>query len=574
MTTTKKTTEASEFIAKVIKDNEKIVHIFGIVGVPITPIAEELQKMGMPFYGFRNEQAASYGASVVGYLTGLPALCLTVSGPGMVHALAGVLNAQSNCWPLVLMSSSISNDEVGKGAFQESKQIEVVQHYCKKSYQIDQLERFPYILNEAVQISMEGRPGPVYIQLPTNVIKEKINKPIGELETKSVDAKQPNKKKNIENERLLDEAYEILKSAKHPLVVGGKGASYARVENEVREFVERTGLPFLTSPMGKGLLNDDHPQAVSAARSVALKQADVVLMLGARLNWMFNFGEAPTFSPDVRFIVVDIEPSSIPHSFSNGKKQQHISIIGDLVDVMQHLVSKAACEKIHFPIQEWMESLKVKSAENTLKLETLMNQPQAPGSYLTYHQVFKVLADHLITRDSIFVNEGANTMDIGRVCIPQYTPRSRLDAGTLSTMGIGVGYAIAASIVSNRRQPVVCVLGDSAFGFSGMELETAARYQLPIVFVIVNNNGVYEGLEEMPFDQSGLSLPPTSLLVDARYEKMAEAFGGKGYFIDNQADLESICREITSTPIESRPQNITVLNVKIKPSSIKPKIVH
>ncbi|EGC31644.1 hypothetical protein DICPUDRAFT_156484 [Dictyostelium purpureum] len=562
-----------EIIAKSIK-NSAIEKVFGIVGVPITPIAYELQKQGVGFFGFRNEQSCSYAASIVGYLTGLPGLCMTVSGPGMVHALAGVLNAQSNGWPLILMSSSISLNEIGKGGFQESKQMELAEHYCKKVYNVTEIDHFPEILKDAIETSLSNRPGPVYIQLPSNIIKSKGEANIREAAGYGSIAIKP----ILPDINKVKDAVELLINAKRPLVIGGKGAAYCRCENELLEFIETTKIPFLPSPMGKGLLRDDHPLVVGAARSYALKNADVVLVLGARLNWMFGFGKAPVFSPSVQFIVVDVDQNE---AVNNPNVKPAVSIVGDArltIAEMRKLIGDSNSMALPLSIEDsWWVNLKADIEVKTKSLMALMNEPQINDTdYLNYHKVYNSLRSFLFQEDSIFVNEGANTMDIGRICINQSLPRSRLDAGTLATMGVGVGYAIAAQICFPSR-PVVCVQGDSAFGFSAMEMEVAVRYHLPIVFIVLNNNGVYEGLESMSDDKytcstesASLHVPPTSLLVDVQYEKIMQSFGGSGYSISTLSYLNELCQQIKNKEIKLP----VLLNIKIKPTGTKPKIVH
>ncbi|KYQ92409.1 putative oxalyl-CoA decarboxylase [Tieghemostelium lacteum] len=560
-----------EIIAKSIK-SIGIEHIFGIVGVPITPIAYELQKIGMEFYGFRNEQSASYATSVVGYLSGKPGLCMTVSGPGMVHALPGLLNAQSNCWPMILMSSTVSTLERGKGGFQESDQMKQADPLCKKCYHVPSVDKFPAILVDAYLQSIKGRPGPVYIEIPSEIIQNKtlvydnVNMPIG---TPSVPYEPTD---HISISGLV--GY-LLSESKRPVIIGGKGAAMSRAENELREFVKTTGIPFLPSPMGKGLVPDDDPSVVSAARSMTLKNADIVLVLGARLNWMFNYGNSPTFAENVQFLVVDVDVSEF-RSTKNVTLLVQSDIKKFLVEANKLVKENLIKFRNGGELLKWKEDLQKEMLVKGKQLEDQMKQPQVSDSdYLGYHQVYGVLRDYLFTanncRDYVFVNEGANTMDIGRLCIPQFEARTRLDAGTLGTMGIGVGYALAASIVHrNPQRRVICVQGDSAFGFSGMEMELAVRYQLPIVFVVINNNGVYEGLEEKPSVSNANTLPPTSLSIDCRYDKMMESFGGTGYFISTLSSLTDICKQISSQSTQSP----TLLNIKIKPSSIKPKIIH
>jgi len=565
----------TQFIAKTIaKNNESISKVFGIVGVPITPIAYALQAEGIEFYGFRNEQSCSYASSVAGYLTGKPSICMTVSGPGMVHALAGVLNSMSNGWPMILLSSSISTNDIGKGAFQEAEQLKLSTCYCKKSYNVVEIDQFPLILKDAIEQSLSGRPGPVYIQLPTNIINTKSI----EFNDNTISTFANIKSSLINNvieQPLIDSTIQLLKSSKRPLIIGGKGASLARCEDELNKFVLQSKIPFLPSPMGKGLVADDSEYVVSAARSFALKNADTVLVLGARMNWMFNFGTSPTFSSNVKFIIIDIDNNE--SSDSNRNIKPTIGIQNDINQFLLQLNqswlnnnnnNSSDNDNNNDYYLNWWNELKPEIELKSKGLLKLLQEPQINSTdYLTYHQVYNQLNQSKLfdPNNTIFVNEGANTMDIGRLCVTHNKPRCRLDAGTLGTMGVGVGYAIAAAIVC-PQQKVVCVQGDSAFGFSAMEVEVAKRYHLPIVFIVLNNNGIYEGLESMDdpkYHQStrsaALSLPPTSLSFDTHYEKIIEAFGCPGFYLDNLIDIDNTCKQINNNQI----QLPCLLNIKI-----------
>ncbi|GAM20948.1 hypothetical protein SAMD00019534_041230 [Acytostelium subglobosum LB1] len=551
-----------------------IEHVFGIVGVPITNVVVEMQRLGMPFYGFRNEQASGYAASVVGYLTRRPAICFTVSGPGMIHAISGPMNAMANCWPMILMSSSTGINDVERGGFQETPQLEAAQLYCKRCYTVNSIEAFPSILLSAVKESISGRPGPVYIQIPSNVMTSnstcaiKQLTPLAEFEVGAGTITTAPRNK-------ITSALSLLLGASNPLVVGGKGAAYARCEDQLRKFITTANIPFLPSPMGKGLVPDNDEHVVSSARSIALKKADVVLVIGARLNWMFSFGQAPTFNEHVKFIVIDVDAEQVGKNIDPANL---VGLVGDanqvLTEMNELLVAQPAllsARNTH--IDAWWSELRVKIAENSKSLQAQLAQPQTPGEYLTYHQVFNVIRDHL-PHNAVVVNEGANTMDIGRVCINHNEPRSRLDSGTLATMGVGIGYAIAAHGVYQGERPIICIQGDSAFGFSGMEIELACRFRMPILFIIINNNGIYEGLESTPDEGfCPKTMPPTALSPKTHYETIIHAFGGEGHGVSTISELQST---VSSTLAKIKNNTLTMpvlLNVFIKPSGTTPKIL-
>lgn len=507
------------------------------------------QAEGIKYYSFRNEQAASYAAGAVGYLTGKPGVCLCVSGPGVVHALAGVGNAWSNCWPMLLIGGASPTENNEMGGFQEAPQIETVRPYVKLAAKVESIDRVPFYLEKAYRAAIYGRPGATYVDLPAEVIYDKID------EAKlTFPPPCPQVPRTFADPRAVVSALQLLKTARNPLIIVGKGAAYARAEDEVHQFVKKTGFPFLPTPMGKGVIPDTHPQAVSAARTFALQNADVVLLIGARLNWILHFGLPPRWRKDVKFIQIDISGEEM-HNNVRGA----VSLIGDAKAVMSQL-NELLESKDHasfsFPSSsEWWKQLQTNVEKNRRVSENLYRDNQVP---MSYYRAIKGVQDCL-PKDAIIVSEGANTMDIGRTILDNSNPRHRLDAGTWGTMGVGMGFAIAAALL-NPDKKVVAVEGDSAFGFSGMEIETACRYNIPITVVIINNNGISTGVESLEgFDRT--NIPFFAYLPQAHYEKIAEAFGGKGYFVTKP-------EEIAPAMNDALKQNcVTIVNILIDTSS-------
>ena len=519
----------AHIVAQALKD-QGVQYLFGVVGVPVIPIAIEAQKVGLNYYGFRNEQAASYAAAAVGYLTGRPGVCLAVSGPGMIHGIAGMANAWSNCWPMILIGGANDSYQNGAGAFQEAPQIETARPYAKYAARPDSIERLPYFVEQAVRSSIYGRPGATYLDLPGDVISGAVDE-----EKVEYPAKCPDAPRTGASQESIQAALDALKSAERPLVIVGKGAAYARAEDDVREFIEATQLPYLASPMGKGVIPDDHPLSTAPARSYVLQNADVVLLMGARLNWIMHFGLPPRFNPNVRIIQMDISAEEIGTNVPT-----EVALVGDAKAITAQLNAALKQSPWQYPAETtWRTGIANKAAENTATVETMMHDDTEP---LGYYRVLRQVRD-LAPRDAIISNEGASTMDIGRTVLPNFEARHRLDAGTFGTMGVGLGQAIAAAAVHPDKK-VICVEGDSAFGFSGMEVETAMRYGLNITFVIVNNNGIGGG----PDTLDPARVPPSAYTPQAHYEKMAEAFGGRGWFVTKVEELEPVLKEALAEP--------------------------
>lgn len=532
----------AQIVARALKQ-QGVEHMFGIVGVPVIPIAVFAQREGIKFYGFRNEQAASYAAAAVGYLTGRPGVCLAVSGPGMIHGVAGMANAWSNCWPMILIGGANDSYQNGQGAFQEAPQIETARPYAKYAARPDSIARLPFYVEQAVRHSIYGRPGATYLDLAGDIISGSVEEDDVHWPPRCPDA--PRVAAPVEN---VQAALAVLKQAERPLVIVGKGTAYARAEDEVRKFVETTGLPFLPTPMGKGVIPDDHPQAISPARSFALQNADVVFLMGARLNWILHFGLPPRFNPNVRVIQMDIAPEEIGTNVPT-----EVALVGDAKAITAQLNAELEKNPWQYPSETtWWTGLQGKMNENAAQVAEMYNDDSVP---MGYYRVMREIRD-LMPRDYVISNEGASTMDIGRTVFPNYYARHRVDAGTFGTMGVGLGQAIAAAAVYPDKK-VICVEGDSAFGFSGMEVETAARYGMNITFIIINNNGIGGGPDEL----DPARVPPSAYTPNARYEKMAEIYGGKGFFVTRPEELKPALEEALAT------EKPSIVNIMISAKS-------
>jgi len=537
-----------------------VEYVFGIVGVPVIELAGIAQAHGLKYVGMRNEQAACYAASAIGYLTKRPAVCLTVPGPGLLHVLAGMQNANENCWPLIVISGSVELEQDSMGKFQELNHVLAAQPYSKFSARPSSIKRIPFYVEKAVRSSIYGRPGACFLDIPSDFILKKT--PMAEVAWSKELCPEPPRLLAATDD--VSKAVDILVRAESPLVIIGKGAAYSRAETSVKAFIGQTGLPFLPTPMGKGLLPDDHELCIAPARSRALQQADVILLLGARLNWMLHFGAPPRFKAGVRLIQVDVCAEELHNNVPAA-----VALQGDVDSVVQQLTADLLKRHQSFKLRadvDWLKTLREKVDENRIAIEELIKEPSPP---MNYYNAFQEIQS-LMPRDCFLVTEGSNTMDIARTMLPSYLPRHRLDAGTYGTMGVGAGFAIAAAMWCRDRHPgkrVVSVQGDSAFGFSGMELETVCRYNLPIIFIVINNNGIGFGVDSEMFASSRAvdptrNLPPSALSPGARYERVMEAFGGKGYCVNTREELKLAFQEC----LQSK-QQAALINVIINPSS-------
>ncbi|CAM8988831.1 unnamed protein product [Rhodiola kirilowii] len=556
--------DANLLIAKSLR-RFGITHIFGVVGIPVTSLATKAVSLGIRFIAFHNEQSAGYAASAYGYLTRSPGVLLTVSGPGCVHGLAGLSNAMANAWPMVMISGSCDQKDVGRGDFQELDQVEAVKPFSKLAAKATRIEEIPECVFRVLSEVIDGKPGGGYLDFPADVLHQVILE--SEAEKLLTDAEEKWKLKGnngVENSgkileklgEVVEKAVSLLRHAERPLIVFGKGAAYARAEDELRKLVDNTGIPFLPTPMGKGLISDTHDLAATAARSLAIGKCDVALVVGARLNWLLHFGELPKWSKDVKFILVDISKEEIQ------LRKPNLGLAGDAKKVLglinKEIKDDPFCLGRSHP---WVEAISKKAKENVAKMEAQLTKDVVPFNFLTPMRIIRDSIAALGSPAPVIVSEGANTMDVGRSVLVQTEPRTRLDAGTWGTMGVGLGYCIAAAVASPERL-VVAVEGDSGFTFSAMEVETLVRYKLPVIVIVFNNGGVYGGDRRSPEEITGPykdDPAPTSFVPGAAYHTVMEAFGGKGYLVGTPDELKAALTESFDA------KQPAVINVTIDP---------
>ncbi|KAJ9573330.1 Thiamine pyrophosphate enzyme, C-terminal TPP binding domain [Nakaseomyces glabratus] len=544
----------SRNIASLLKYQYGVDIVFGIVGIPVVEFAQELQSVGIRFIGFRNEQAASYAASAYGYLTGKPGVLLVVGGPGVIHALAGVYNSINNRWPLLIIAGSVPRDEKYQGGFQELDQVSLLKPYLKFAGELTGTKKDANIVFNAWNSATQGTPGVSYIDFPGDLITDVVEAiEFHKHETKRITT-GPDPRSIAEVSSLIKEHQD-----KNILVVLGKGCINSSLA--LRHFIEEFNFPFLPTPMAKGILPDSHRLNVSAARSQALKSADLVLVFGARLNWILHYASPPKWNSNAKFVQVDIEPLTLGVNNPNGTSY---CIWGDIQLTIENL--RDTLHKLDFVKHKGLtKELKEKIESNKHNLRVRLNPENYYGAkMLNYYSVYSMLKNLIDDRSSFIVSEGANTMDIARISFETDFPKRRLDAGTNATMGVGLGYAIAAKVHSPELN-IVTIQGDSAFGFSGMEIETAVRYRLGIIFIIMNNSGIYHGSDPSTITNE-TQLPPTMLSEKCRYDLVARGLGAKGYLVKNLQELEYYYKKAL---VHTRERIPCLLNVIIEPGQNK-----
>ncbi len=524
------TTDGFHLVIDALKLNG-IDTIFGLPGIPITDLTRKAQAEGIRVISFRHEQNAGNAAAIAGFMTQKPGICLTVSAPGFLNGLTALANATTNCFPMILISGSSEREivDLQQGDYEEMDQLAIAKPLCKAAFRVLHAEDIGVGVARAIRAAVSGRPGGVYLDLPAKLFSQSVDAQLGKQSLIKVVDPAP---RQIPANDALQRALDLLKGAKRPLILLGKGAAYAQADADIRKLVEHSGIPYLPMSMAKGLLPDNHDQSAAAARSYVLAEADVVMLVGARLNWLLSHGKGKTWGGKnakawgaQKFIQIDISPQE-----ADSNVAIDAPLVGDIGSCVAGLLA-AMGSSWSKPPSDWIAAIEERKNKNLAKMSETLAKDPVP---MNFHSALNVVRDIVKANpDAMLVNEGANALDFTRSIVDMYKPRKRLDVGTWGVMGIGMGFAVAAAVVSG--EPVIAIEGDSAFGFSGMEVETICRYNLPVCVVVFNNNGVYRGTDVNP--TGGPDVAPTVFVKGARYDKLMDAFGGVGVHATTPAEL-------------------------------------
>ena len=541
-------TDGFRIIIEALKLND-IDTIYNVPGIPITDLGRLMQESGMRVLSFRHEQNAGYAAATSGFLTKKPGICLTVSAPGFLNGLTALAHATTNCFPMILISGSSEREivDLQQGDYEEMDQLAIAKPLCKSAFRILHTKDIGIGVARAIRAAVSGRPGGVYLDLPAKLLAQVMD--LDEA-TKSLVKVVDAAPRQLPDQESVKRAIQLLKTAQRPLIILGKGAAYAQADKNIQELVERTGIPYLPMSMAKGLLPDTHPQSAAAARSMALKKSDVVMIIGARLNWLLSHGKGKTWgNEEKKYIQIDIEPREIDSNIPIAAP-----VIGDINSCLESILTNIRVDW-KSPPTDWTDEIRSKADANIAKMAPRLQNANDP---MDFHNALGSLRTIIKERpDVTLVNEGANTLDFARTIIDMYQPRKRLDVGTWGVMGIGMGSAIAAAVETHK--PVLAIEGDSAFGFSGMEIETICRYNLPICVVVLNNGGIYRGTDINKGNDGDVAT--TVFVENSRYDKIIEAFGGVGVQVTTPAQLSLAVNNALDS---GKP---TLVNAMIDPSA-------
>ena len=519
-----------DILAKALK-NVGIENVYGLVGIPITEAAYLVQGQGIKFVGFRHEQQAGMAAATEGFLTGKPGVLMTVSSLGFLNGLTATTNATVNCYPMIQISgaSDPTMVDMNMGTYEQLDQFNTAKPLVKAVFRCSHAKDIPSAVNRAYRAAVSGRPGGVYIDMTTPALGEIMDaSKADKLFYTPVDLYSP----VAPNAESVARAAELLAQAKKPAILLGKGAAYAKVEDKIKTLVEKYNIPYLPMSMAKGVMPDAGPLSALSCRSTIMKEADVVMVVGARLNWMLSFGKGK-WSPDTKFIQLDVEPQEI-----DVNRPIAAPVVGDMGLSLDALLAAMDGKKMSADPQ-WVPSLQAETKAKDAKFAARLEEAKSlmPMHHWTALGVIKPILE--ANPDVILVNEGANTLDDTRDAINMSLPRHRVDCATWAIMGMGMGSMVGAAVATGKS--VVAIEGDSAFGFSGMDFSTACRFNLPVTVVIFNNGGIYNGIGQ-PLDKT-TDPAPTTLDIRARYDKLGEAFGAQTYYVQTPEELQKALTE-------------------------------
>jgi thiamine pyrophosphate-dependent acetolactate synthase large subunit-like protein len=498
----------NELVVRALKD-EGVDTVFYLTGGPMVDVAAGCIKQ-FHAVDVRHEQAAAMAAHSYSRVLGRPGVCFGASGPGTTNLITGVGNAFLDAVPVVALGGSSAVAQDGMGAFQEMNQVGMFKPITKFAERVIDTARIPEIINKAFRMATGGQPGPVYVDLPGDVLYKKVD------EEEVLFPKRPHVVPRISGDpAMVTRAIAMLRAAKRPLVVTGTGILWSGAMNELKEFVELSGIPFYTTPQGRGVVAEDHPLSFLGARNFAWKEADVVLVVGTRLNFIIGFGLPPRWAKDVKIIQIDISDEEIGRN-----RAVDVGIVGDARVVLRQLIDEAGGK---FPAnKEWSEALRSQDTRAQEKSVAVMNSNARPIHPL---RLCKEVRDFM-DRDAIIVVDGHEILNFARQSIPTHVAGHRVNAGPNGCMGVAVPFGLGAKVAKPNTQ-VIVLSGDGSFGMNGMEIDTMVRHKIPAL-IVISNNGGWAGIGGMDAGRD---------LGYSRYDKMAEVFGGYGEFVEKPEDI-------------------------------------
>lgn len=505
----------SEILGRSLK-NEGTKDLFFIMGGPMMLAEQSCVKEGIRPIDVRHEQAAALMAQAYSRLLQKPGVCMAASGPGVINLTTGVANALIDCAPVVAVGGSSAIRQFGRQTFQEIDQLAIMKGVTKWADRVVSLKRIPELVNTAFQKAMGGKPGPVYLDFPADILYDKI--PEEQVDWSLSGRALLNPRPMGESARV-DELVDALSKAKQPIILSGSGVIWSQAWTELQSFVEKTGIPFYTTPQGRGVLPDDHPLSFLTMRSSAFKDADLILIVGTRMNYIIGHAAPPRFSASATIARIDIDADEIASS----PRKVDIGIVGDCKAVLQQLLAAMPGRVKERQYADWRKKLGEGEAAKRSETGGGMAMNATPIHPLRLCEEVK----NFMQRDAILIVDGQEILNYGRQSMPTFAPGHRLNSGPFGMMGVGMPFGVGAKIARPDKQ-VIVVHGDGSFGLNCMELDTAVRHKVPVLVVISLNGG---WTADPKREKVGRDLGYT------RFDKMAEALGCYGEYVEKPEEI-------------------------------------
>jgi len=534
-----------QLVARTLKQ-AGVGHVFTLCGGHILPIYDGCLTEGISIIDTRHEQAAAHAADAYARLTRGVGVAIVVPGPGVTDSVTGVANAYAARSPVLLIGGAAPLALRGLGALQETEQVALLRPITKGAWSVSETRQIPEVLATAVRTALAGRPGPVFVEIPVDLLMTTIEDRLAPIPTGYVHRTRA----AIEADALgrLDA---LLAGAERPVVIAGGGVYWDDAAKSLAAFAERAGLPVFMNGAGRGALATDHPNAFFQTRGWALGHADVVLVLGAPLDFRLGYGRPPTFAEDAKVAMIDVDPVELGRN-----RPLDIGVAGD-IDVILRQVSEALPKGVGTRTAPWRSELRRREGEARAKLVELAATDQAPVSH--YRWAWEIAC--AVTRDTIVVGDGGDVVN----CAAKFVPIDRmgqwLDPGPLGCLGVGPSFALAAKLL-RPDQRVLLVSGDGAFGLNGMELETAVRFKLPFTCVIGNDGG-WGQIRSPQVSFFGESRTVATSLPTTRYDLMVEALGGRGAYVTDPREIGPVLRRALAS------DEVWCVNVALDPEAYR-----
>jgi acetolactate synthase-1/2/3 large subunit len=526
----------SQVLAEAL-ERQGVDMFFYIMGAPMLMVESEALKRGLRGIDVRHEQAAAMMAHAYARLRLRPGVCMAASGPGVTNLITGVAHAWADGVPVIALGGSAPFGTWGRGAFQEIDQLAMMAPCTKWAARVHHAKRLPEYLDQAFRHAMSGKPGPVYLDLPGDVLFQEVDPAAIEwpqpwnAETRARPQAAPGE---------IDALLALLEQARSPIVVTGGGVLWAEAERELQAFVEQAGIPFYTTPQSRGMIPEDHPLCYLTARSTAFREADLILVIGTRLNYVIGHAAPPRFAAEARRVRIDIEPDEIANS-----RHLDLAIVGDAKAVLRQLLDGAADRLSQDSFASWRERLRGRNSGKAEEQEAVLGSSEVPIHPL---RLCKEIRD-FIDRDAILVVDGQEILNFGRQTIPTFAPNHRMNSGVFGTMGVGLPLGVGAKLAAPDKQ-VVVLHGDGSFGMNAMEFDTAVRHGVPVL-VVISQNGGWTADPDRAKPGRDLGYP--------RYDRLAEILGGHGEHVEEPDDIRPALERAAAAVAAGTPALVNVV---------------